>query len=87
VNKEFCDDSQIVNNCREVIDAPETTIVRENNQKFGGNFSECINNQNVIATKDCSDVSKAVIVPKSGSIITGGCAACGGAGCAACATC
>jgi hypothetical protein len=70
VNKEFCDDSQIVNNCREVIDAPETTIVRENNQKFGGNFSECINKNDVLATKDTCDYTKGVIVPKSGCIST-----------------
>jgi len=84
VNKQFCDDSQVVNNCRECINANETCIVKENNRKFGGNFNECINKQNICATKDCCDAAKAVIVPKSGSITNGGCPCCGGVGCAAC---
>jgi hypothetical protein len=50
-NNQYCDTSSVVNTSREVVDAPETTIIRENNQKFGGNYNE-------VATKVCEDASR-----------------------------
>jgi hypothetical protein len=68
-NNQYYDGSSVINTCREVVDAPETTIIRENNQKFGGNYNEVCNHENTDASKVCTDISKAALVGACGTVV------------------
>ena len=59
--REYLDDSDTCTNVCEQIISPETTIVRENNAKFGGNFQEIINKENTNAA--VNQVCKECVVP------------------------
>jgi hypothetical protein len=68
-NNQYYDGSSVINTCREVVDAPETTIIRENNQKFGGNYNEVCNHENTDASKVCTDIAKAALVGACGTVV------------------
>lgn len=70
----FCDDSDNITNVCEEINAPETTIIRENNRKFGGNFNECVYKENTCAPTTCVDKLDAIPIGNScATIIDAGC--------------